>query len=126
MRITFLILALLGACNDETVSGYTDPGVVWALQSIGGTEFPASATLTFPEEGKIAGLAPCNSYFGQQTVPYPWFKAEAIATTRMTCPQIAQEGMFLKVLSEMTLVDASGKTLILSNDAGHEMVFTAE
>lgn len=120
-------LATLPACRaDETVRGYGGADKTWALQEIDGAAFPARATLTFPESGQIAGEAPCNRYFGPMTAPYPWFDAKQIASTKRACPDLEAEGQFLKALSDMTLSEVSGDVLVLSNDAGREMVFKAE
>ncbi|MBU2983005.1 META domain-containing protein [Lentibacter algarum] len=120
-------LAVLPACRaDETVGGYGAAERVWRLESIDGAAFSARATLTFPEPGKIAGQAPCNRYFGPMTVPYPWFDAGQVASTRMACPDLTSESKFLKALSEMSLSEVSGDVLLLSNDAGRTMVFKAE
>ncbi|MGR3461978.1 MAG: META domain-containing protein [Roseovarius sp.] len=128
MRIALLIVAmsLLGYCQDETVSGYDGQDTTWALRSIDGTPFAARATLTFPEEGTLAGEAPCNHYSGQQTVPYPWFSAERIISTKRACPDIEAETRYLRALADMTLAEIAGDTLILSNDAGREMMFRAQ
>lgn len=125
MRFICLIaLSLLGYCKDETVSGYAGTEVTWVLQSIDEAAFAARATLTFPEEGRIAGSAPCNNYFAEQTVPYPWFKAGPIGSTKRACPDLEAETRFFKALGKMTLSEVAGSTLILSNETGGQMVFT--
>lgn len=128
MRTALLLIAmsLLGYCKDETVSGHGAQAAVWELVTIDGTPVTARATLTFPEEGVIAGEAPCNRYSAQQTVPYPWFRAERIISTRRACPELDAETRFLGALAEMTLVEVAGDTLVLSNDAGREMLFRAK
>ncbi|EPX76941.1 META domain-containing protein [Litoreibacter arenae] len=125
IRAALLAVALLASCTDETISGYAADGAVWQLETLNGKPFTARATLTFPEEGKIAGQAPCNSYFGQQTAPYPWFAVDALGSTKRACPDLKAENDFFATLGEMTLSEAAGTTLILSNDAGDEMVFKA-
>jgi len=127
MRLIALIaLSLLGYCKDETVSGYAGTDVTWALHSINEAPFNARATLTFPQEGRIAGNAPCNSYFAAQTVPYPWFKAGPIGSTKRACPDLKAETLFFQTLAKMTLSEVAGDTLILSNDDGAQMVFRAK
>ncbi len=127
MRVALLIIAmsLLGYCKNETVSGHGGQSTTWTLRSIDGTPFAARATLTFPEEGTLAGEAPCNRYSGQQSVPYPWFSAERITATRRACPDLEAETRYLRALENMTLAEIAGDTLILSNDSGREMVFRA-
>lgn len=128
MKALFLIPAatlLLSACKDETISGYADAGAVWSLVELDGTAFPASATLSFPEKGRIAGQAPCNTYSGTQTAPYPWFETGPILSTKRACPDLNAETAFFAALSVMSIAEVSGGTLILSNEAGREMVFTS-
>lgn len=107
------------------MSGHGGATATWVLRSIDGAPFSARATLSFPEEGRIAGEAPCNRYTARQTAPYPWFRAEAIATTDRACPDLAAETRFLHALSKMTLVEVVGPVLILSTEEGREMVFHA-
>lgn len=127
MRTALLLIAmaLLGTCKDETVTGHGGQHATWHLISIDGAPYPARATLGFPEQAAIAGEAPCNRYTARQTVPYPWFRAEAITTTRRACPELADEARFLQALAEMTLVEVTGPVLILSTEEGREMVFQA-
>lgn len=127
MRPLFL-LAFLGltACQaDETLSGYGASDVTWQLRMINGAPFEARATLQFPEEGSFTGRAPCNGFSGRQAAPYPWFQPEAVRATRAACPELAAEQRFFSALGQMTLAELSGPVLILSNDAGDEMYFTA-
>lgn len=112
--------------GDETISGYLSADAVWTLETINGVGFDARATLTFPEEGKVAGDAPCNSYSGTQIVPYPWIGIENLAVTRKACSELPQETTFLATLTDMTIAEVSGNTLILTNDQGNEMVFRAD
>ncbi|OED48394.1 META domain-containing protein [Leisingera sp. S232] len=117
-------LLLSGACStDETLSAYGADGREWQLRSLDGAAFTATASLTFPEPGEAAGKAPCNSFLGKQTAPYPWFEISQLAVTRAACPELAAEAVFLKALQEMTLAEVSGDVLILSNEAGREMLF---
>lgn len=125
----FALILPLAGCADETLSGYADPDAVYKLTEIDGKAFKARATITFPEPGHMGGRAPCNSWFAMQDTPYPWFNAEKIAVTSAACLDqntSRAEGTFLNALSEMTLAEVQGPVLILSNDAGREMVFRAE
>lgn len=126
LALAFSAITTVFACADETLSGYGAADRLWVLKELDGAEFTARVTLEFPEEGVLQGKAPCNTFRGAQTVPYPWFKAENIAVTRMACPELEAEGVFFTALSEMTLAEVGGDTLFLSNDAGRKMVFLAE
>ncbi len=126
LRILLPLVLLIPACKDETVSGYAAPGAVYVLAELDGAPFPARATLTLPEAGHVAGEGPCNSYAARQTLPLPWFGLKAMSVTERGCPELAAEGMFFDALQSMTLAEVSGQVMILSNDAGREMVFRAE
>ena len=49
------------------------------LAELDGAPFDATATIRFPEEGRIAGEGPCNLYSAAQGAPYPWFAPGPIA-----------------------------------------------
>jgi len=122
--VALLFVLALAACrDDETVGAYGAADRVWDLVEIDGVTFRQRATLTFPENDQIAGNAPCNSYSGAMTIPYPWFEAGPLAVTRMTCPDQEAETRFFSALGDMTLSEVAGSTLILSNDDGREMLF---
>ena len=123
--IALMLFTGLFSCADETLTGYGAADTRWVLSEIDGTAFTATASIEFPEEGAIQGPATCNSFQGQQIVPYPWFKAENIAVTRRACPDLSAETMFLEALQAMPLAEVAGNTLILSNESGRKMVFLA-
>lgn len=117
---------LLTACRkDETVTAYGAAKRTWHLTEVDEQAVTYEATLRFPEAGLITGDAPCNTYFATMTVPYPWFEAQDIAATRRACPELASETAFLLALSQMTLSEVLGDTLILSTPEGRKMLFKA-
>ncbi len=122
-----LLLAFaLSACQrDETVTAYGAAGKTWRLVELDGVPVSYAATLRFPAPGQIAGKAPCNTFGGTMTVPYPWFDATDIVATRTACPELPQETAYLAALSGMTLSEVLGQTLILSTAEGRKMVFKA-
>lgn len=123
--IALLALALMSACQgDESVSAYA-PYDRYALVEVDGLPFSAGATLNLATTGRVSGTAPCNTWAADQTAPYPWFETGPIAATRMACPDLEAEAAFFAALETMTLAEAVGATLILSNTDGREMVFQA-
>ncbi len=127
LRVVLLALVLpIVGCADESVSGYADPGATYRLVEVDGAPFRARATISFPEEGRVVGEAPCNRWSADQSVPYPWFKLGPIAATKRACPDLEAEAWFLTMLGEMTLVEVQGPVLILSDDQERAMVFEAE
>lgn len=126
MRLTFAALLAVAACTgDETVRAYGGGDIVWQLQEIDGAPFRARATLEFPDDGGVAGSAPCNRYTATMAAPYPWFETGPIAATRRACPDLDAEADFLQKLSRARIVEVAGQTLILSNEDGLSMIFTA-
>ncbi|MGX9356398.1 META domain-containing protein [Roseobacteraceae bacterium S113] len=122
-----LIATSLTACRaDESVAAYGAADKTWRLVSIDGTAFEAVATMQFGDKGAVSGQAPCNRWFANQGVPYPWFEISAIGATKMACPDLAAEAEFFASLEAMTLSEVSGDVLVLSNDAGRSMEFKAE
>ncbi len=122
-----LAILMLAACaGNQGISRFAGVGRVWELREMAGQPFAARATISFPEAGRIAGEAPCNSYSARQGAPYPWFEAAAISSTKKACPQLAQEQRFFAALRRMRLSEVSGDLLVLSDEAGeNQMVFSA-
>lgn len=125
-RAVFLLPLLSFGCADETISGYADRETTYRLTELEGQSFEARATISFPEEGRAAGEAPCNLWSADQTVPYPWIRLGPIAATRRACTQMAAERAFFDALSRATLAEVLGSVLILSDDEAVLMVFEAE
>lgn len=122
-----LLIALLAGCGaDETVSGVVSPETVFLLESIADAPFAAKATITFPGAGKVLGEAPCNRWSAAQSLDFPLVKIGPILSTKRACAQQADEAAFFAALETMRRVDATGRVLILSDNAGTEMVFRAQ
>ena len=127
MKISLSIFAaatlLSGCAVNESITKFVDAAVDYQLVELDGLPFVGTATIAFPETGRVEGQAPCNRYFAQQSVPYPWFAIEGIGATRMACPDLALETEFFEALEGMTLAEVSGDILILSNSVGRRMIF---
>ena len=124
MRISLILLSILTACfKDETVSGQTGDADVWILEAMNKVNVATHITITFPKEGHIAGQAPCNRYFGLQTLPLPWFEVKDLGATKMACPTLDLERRYFDALQKMTTVEVVGNTLILRDDTGGVLVF---
>ena len=121
-----LCAGVAGCFADETVAGYGARDKAWLLDELDGAPFSAKATLIFPNKGRIAGDAPCNKYSATMEAPYPWFETGPILVTRRACPDLEAEGDFLRALESMSQAEVLGSVLILSNDAGREMVFKSD
>ncbi|ATF16900.1 META domain-containing protein [Phaeobacter gallaeciensis] len=127
----FLILAILftgilSAClGDETLRAYGGNSDTWQLREVDGEAVSEVTTLSFPRPGVLTGELPCNRVTGQLTAPYPWFEVEHLATTRMVCAALQEETDVLAALQAMEIVEIKGAVMILSSEAGREMIFTA-
>lgn len=98
----------------------------FVLQSVDGAAFAGTATIGFPTPGRVAGQAPCNSYSGALTVPYPWFELGPLAVTKRACLSEGGEAAFFQALLSMSLVRVEDGTLRLWNDSGREMIFSEQ
>jgi heat shock protein HslJ len=124
LRLCLILPLLLSFCaKDETVSGLTTPDAVWQLSAIGGSPVAPRITIRFPEEGKIAGEAPCNSYTAAQAAPVPWIDIGPIAATRRACPGLALETRYLALLEKMEFVEILGDTMLMTAEDGTELEF---
>lgn len=121
-----IFLTAAGCYGDETVSGYATAEATYVLKELNGEPFNARATITFPEQGKVAGEGPCNSWIAEQSAPYPWIRLGPVTTTRMSCPDLHTETGFFAALSAVTLAEFSGPALLLSDDTGPKLVFMSE
>ncbi|SMC51826.1 META domain-containing protein [Primorskyibacter flagellatus] len=124
-KLLLVPLLALAACDqDETLVSYGGAGT-WRLSAMDGAGYSAEATMTLGTAGAVTGKAPCNSWSATQSAPYPWFDLSPIISTRRACPELQAETAFFTALSQMTLSEVAGDTLLLTNDAGREMIFTA-
>ena len=83
----------------------------------------ASASIQFSPDGHFRATAGCNRLFGRQERVYPDFKLGPIGSTRMGCTTSAEQ-VFTSALATMTKARREDKQLILSNNAGREMLFS--
>lgn len=114
-----LALGAAPATADETAGLLmTD----WTLVSLDGTAFAARTTLRLEDEGKLAGQAPCNRYFGQVTGTLPEFRPGAIGATRMACDDLALESDYFTALQAVDRATLSVDELHLSG-GGHVLIF---
>ena len=87
---------------------------------------PAPVTLTFPEPGRVAGRAPCNSFTGPLLQGPPAFRVGPLAVTTAACAEQDAERAFFDVLDRMERIEFTETGLILSSGVGERMVFVRE
>ena len=124
---TLPFLAVLNACEqpDETVTAYAEHDGPYQLSTLNGAPYPAKATIDLRVTNTVSGYGPCNAYRTSQTAPYPWLTLGPITATRRACDDLDAEALYLEALASMTIVEAAGEILILSNEAGGRLVFYA-
>jgi heat shock protein HslJ len=125
--LTLLVLLALGGCAGPAVE--TSPagarsqapqlvGSEWRLQDLNGRALldGVSATLAFPEVGRVSGSGSCNRFTGSvSTDTNLHMQLSQIASTRMSCPgAIAeQESRYLGALQQVHHFEVQGRQLLL-------------
>jgi len=105
-------------------------GRTWKLEAIGdGAAAPVEGTqvtLSFPEEGGIAGSSGCNRYQAALEMgPDGRWSIGPVASTRMACPEpvMAQEDRYLAALGAVTGYRIAADRLTLTDDKGVALTF---
>ncbi|XXK31552.1 META domain-containing protein [Rhodobacteraceae bacterium nBUS_24] len=120
----FSLWALLSGCQvDPTATLDSLVGPVWVVQTLDDATFPAVATLQLSQDGKVAGKAPCNRYFGAVKFSGSDIAIGPLASTRMACEALDDETRYLLALADMTQVKLSRGQLILRGPSGRELTF---
>ena len=88
----------------------------WQMTQFNGRNFAAGNgyLLTFNEEGRIGGVGDCNRLMGSYTLDNNGaMKIDLLASSRMMCPNQAQEDAFMKTLGQIDSWQMDGKLLML-------------
>lgn len=92
-------------------------GSEWLLEDLAGSGVidNAQATLTFPEQGRVAGRASCNRFSGSVEIGGTSIKFGPLISTRMACPEAVmnQEDKYLKALQSVDRFERNGSSLLL-------------
>jgi heat shock protein HslJ len=121
MRLSFLSLAALAACVTPVLSDDIS-GVQWHLVGLDGHRFERSATLRFKGDS-VTGKAPCNKYFARNTARLPDLALQGIGSTKMACPDLEAERVYLQALRTMQRVELDQGHLFLIGPEGRVMEF---
>ena len=128
-NLALLVLMLcLAACDgDFTMSDVTGK---WQLSTMNGQPAPATmreggVTLGIQEDGKFAGQAPVNRYFGQINAKDKTFKTGPVGMTMMAGPPelMDAERDCFAVINDVKSVDVKGGQLTLTGPDGKQLVF---
>lgn len=101
------------------------PATAAASDRLAGSEWGMTGKdkpfVQFGSEGKLAGNAGCNNFFGSYEVAADGSIAIGpLGSTRMACPEpeMAQEMQFLDMLQGVKRFERDGRKLALMDDAG--------
>lgn len=116
-----LLGGFLASCDGGNVRPLEE--TTWKLVSMEG--IPAEAidseedafTLFFdPAEARLAGRTNCNRFFGTYAVKGSELDLEAMGMTRMACPDMQYEELFVEMLDEVDAFKIKGEELSLLDD----------
>lgn len=132
MKKYFLFLLLASLILSACTGGETSLVGTWSLISYEteGSSTPAvpgsQASITFNEDGTLAGTSGCNGFGGEYTVDGDQITFSGLISTLMACeePLMSQEGAMFKALDGTASYNIAGDTLTITNN-GTVLVFTA-
>jgi heat shock protein HslJ len=124
MRLSLLSLVALVASMSPALSDDIS-GVKWHLVGLDGQRFDGSATLGFKGQS-LTGKAPCNKYFARNMASLPDLALQGIGSTKMACPDLAAERIYLEALGAMQRVELDQGHLFLIGPEGRVMEFVAD
>ena len=70
----------------------------------------------YTNENRFSGFSGCNRMTGSLSFEWDVLRFEQVASTRMACPNMEQEGKFLEALQGITRYAMENNRLYLSND----------
>jgi len=125
----FAVVFSLGCASAEPESGAALPGTSWVLRSYGdGNGGQVSVledtrvSVALSDNGDLAGLAGCNSYWGTYVTEDDELSIESLDSTSLSCTEPAgvmeQEKAYLQALRDAVTFDIEGDTLELRSDDG--------
>lgn len=126
--ILVLLLGLLAACDGGITM--SDVSGKWQLTSLHGQPAPTAmreggVTLEIQPDGKFAGQAPVNRYFGQLKIEGEAIIAAPVGSTMMAGPPelMQAEQDFFKTLNAVKAMSVKDGTLEIQGADGRRLVF---
>ena len=136
-----VVLVLLAGCSSlNSSSGGTLTGQTWVLTELAGQPLVADSGISasFSTDGTVSGSAGCNRYNGKYTVSGDSLTFSVnMAMSMMMCEQAVmdQETAYINTLgqvktysvadSQLTLKDASGKTILVFQSQSQDLAGTS-
>lgn len=129
--LKYSLVEVVSKTPAETTAESTLEGTLWVLQSYVDTEgntaevLPDTHITAEFQEGKLAGSAGCNQYFGAYQQDGSTLTVAVGGTTMMACPEqtMAQEQAYLSALGSSATFETSDDQLQIANTKG-EVVLT--
>jgi len=129
LGVLFAAVFSLGCASAESETGATLLGTSWVLDSYrdgkGGVASVLEDTrvsIAFSDNGDLAGLAGCNSYWGTYAAEDDELSIGSLDSTSLSCPEPAgvmeQEKACLQALRDAATFEIEGDTLELRSDDG--------
>jgi len=137
LACTWLLLASLALGCSIIVRPTVAPlaGTSWSLQAFGDRGAPTPViqgtrvTAAFGQEGRVSGVAGCNSYFGEFKVAGKKLSISALGATKMYCTSpegvMPQEAAFLDAMARAESFDMQGTELRVPYDGGRQALVFA-
>ncbi|MBE2276878.1 MAG: META domain-containing protein [Rhodobacteraceae bacterium] len=126
MILTLTAAMALTACVTRTAGADEIASGEWFLLALDGTRFSAEASLAFDAAGGVHGKAPCNRYSGPNGATLPAVDLSRLASTRMACPALAEENLYLQALAVMTAAELRDGHLLLTGPDGRRAEFVRD
>lgn len=120
------LAALVALTATAAAAQEISPDTVWRLESVDGEPISGEVTLQLGADGAVSGLASCNRYTGQNTATLPEFAVGPMAMTRMACPDMTLETIYIAALQRIIRAERDGERLVLSDDEGNQLVFAPD
>jgi len=124
VSLVFCLAILLGSCMD--VRAVDLAGSEWRPEIVDGAEVPDDAEMfvRFESEGKIAGAAGCNNFFGTYVISGDKLEMGPFGTTRKFCGEaiMALETGLLTALEEVQTFARQHTVLTLFDEQSRELV----
>lgn len=125
--LLFFMLCLAACDGDFKMNDVTGK---WQLSTLNGQPAPTTmreggVTLDIQEDGKFAGQAPVNRYFGQIKVDGKSISIGPVGSTMMAGPPelMDAERDFFKVLNDVKSIGVDGGKLTIKGPDGKQLVF---
>ncbi|OIQ27779.1 MAG: hypothetical protein BM564_11920 [Bacteroidetes bacterium MedPE-SWsnd-G2] len=96
----------------------------WQMVDLAGMqEFERKPFITVtPDENRIHGSTSCNKFNGFLSLEHGAFKTKDLAVTKMACPDLTVEDLFLKTLNKVAAYKIEGDYLMLMSDSNEVLM----